>query len=139
MTNIEAIDRSEIILLKELNHRVTALEAKARRVTKGINVGKLGLGAVGFRRFSFVREATTTPDVDKKDAFADNNMNLPLLLFTATVLGVTGRRYFDCIQNRIFSRLRFYVKSKKVLEFQKLIFLPFQILLILILGTFYNI
>ena len=114
MTNIETIDRSEIILLKELNHRVTALEAKARRVTKGINVGKLGLGAVGFRRFSFVREATTTPDVDKKDAFADNNMNLPLLLFTATVLGVTGRRYFDslyktyCGNLRIFSLVRFF-------------------------------
>ena len=99
MANIEAIDRSEIILLKELNHRVTALEAKARRVTKGINVGKLGLvaGVGGFRRFSFVRGATTTPDVDKKDALADNNMNLPLLLFSATVLGVTGRRYFDLL------------------------------------------
>ena len=98
MANIEAIDRSEIILLKELNHRVTALEAKARRVTKGINVGKLGLVAGGFRRFSFVREATT-PDVDKKDALADNNINLPLLLLTATVLGVTGRRYFDFSQS----------------------------------------
>ena len=64
----------EIILLKELNHRVTALEAKF-------------LGSQVEQRAP--PAPPSPPDVDKKDALADYNnnvVNLPLLL----ILAMTG-------------------------------------------------
>ena len=69
MVSVETTN--EIILLKELNHRVTVLEAKLLTLSR----------------------VTSGTDVDKKDALDDyNNENLPLLVFamTGTVSAIVG-------------------------------------------------
>ena len=79
MVSVETTN--EIILLKELNHRVTALEAKFLSSQKLNTQQRRAPPSVLYLLYC-------PPDVDKKDALADNFnnnnvVNLPLLLILA--------------------------------------------------------